>query len=547
MSGLEIASFALSVATKTEQLTESLVQGIRNAAQFGVDYEKFRLASNLEATTFRSIKRVLFGQMAEPSSNCLFAAFDRQTQVDIVNILRLFKDTLEAKYRIIDSDKTGAGLMSPSAQDVINDSISFGSYHSASLAKRLKWGFVGKAKVENTVRELHSWNEKLLNIIKIQMIENRTERLFSERNTSSGNPLPFVQLLQISGVGDEATNLGLESDLRLVDISYTESASNNFQDLQLRDNQIPAYAEVSWKDIKGSRRLAKANGSFALIEYKPFIKDKHFTGPSEPSRNRINQLVNILHEEKPGRYHSLTCKGFFIEDSQFALWFDIPSELSPEFQNLSAMLQGLKEPNLELRFILARELATALWQFHSVGWIHKSFCSANVLFFQKKDGHGAEASLSEPYLFGWEYSRPESGLSSRPYEEDDIVENVYRHPEQWGLPTTTFNRLHDIYSLGVVLLEVALWKPMIDLHRSKFRTLELGSDVMKYILDVAKHQRVSAAMGKRYQKVVISCLEGSISSSETQKQALDIEVFKAEVGFSSGCQITWLTVFLSGY
>lgn len=46
--------------------------------------------------------------------------------------------------------------------------------------------------------------------------------------------------------------------------------------------------------------------------------------------------------------------------------------------------------------------------------------------------------------------------------------DIYRHPERQGQPTTPFKKIHDIYSLGVVLLEIGLWEPAIKLQRNLF-------------------------------------------------------------------------------
>jgi hypothetical protein len=54
---------------------------------------------------------------------------------------------------------------------------------------------------------------------------------------------------------------------------------------------------------------------------------------------------------------------------------------------------------------------------------------------------------------GFEFSRPEFDFSSgRP--DKDPARNVYRHPARQGKPDKPFAKIHDIYALGVVLLEI---------------------------------------------------------------------------------------------
>jgi hypothetical protein len=47
--------------------------------------------------------------------------------------------------------------------------------------------------------------------------------------------------------------------------------------------------------------------------------------------------------------------------------------------------------------------------------------------------------------------------SKRP---NDINLDYYQHPDKRWNPSIRFSRSHDIYSLGCVLLEIGLWKPL---------------------------------------------------------------------------------------
>jgi hypothetical protein len=38
--------------------------------------------------------------------------------------------------------------------------------------------------------------------------------------------------------------------------------------------------------------------------------------------------------------------------------------------------------------------------------------------------------------------------------------DYYQHPEKRYNPLVRYSRTHDIYSLGVLLLEIGLWKPI---------------------------------------------------------------------------------------
>ncbi|KAL2854213.1 hypothetical protein BJX68DRAFT_233037 [Aspergillus pseudodeflectus] len=516
MSGIEIAGFAWGVAVAVESLIETLVEGIKHTTQFGSGIERARLALSLEATSFRSIKRVLFGTADSPTPGHLFSLSDLQTQIDLLNVLRLLNETLESKYCLVTSKYNASR---PSLLTVFDNSIAFGSYHNVSLVRKLRWGFSEKAKTEGAVQELRIWNERLLRIIQSQMVD---QQLSGQIHANSGRRTShYLQILQQT---EDAATLGLITDMRLLNLSLSDTPGVAMVDLEQRDKK--RYNTAQLISTSENRRLVRIANSYILIEHKPFFSDQEGR-PSQVSWERANQLANILHEDKPERYCSLPCLEFFVEDGQFAFCFNIPSQ--HEYRTLSQLLSQSKVPALESRFILARELSAALSQFHTVKWIHKSFRSNNILFFQDTQSKDTTPSFHRPYLFGWEYARPESGFSSRVDEKDDIEENVYRHPEQWGLPTSSFNRLHDIYSLGVVLLEIGLWKPVISLHRWGFKNVGLGSEVKDYLIESARHQRLRAAMGERYQNLVLSCLQGSFEFCDPTMGTVAVETFKKEV------------------
>lgn len=133
---------------------------------------------------------------------------------------------------------------------------------------------------------------------------------------------------------------------------------------------------------------------------------------------------------------------------------------------------------------------------------------------------------------GFEYARPTTETSSRPIDRDEIGENIYRHPEQWGLPTVAFNVVHDVYALGVVLLEIGLWRQAITLSRSKFAGTQTGASVQQLMIANASRLLLRSSMGRRYQEVVLKCLThdfGDFSGTAREKEVEFLERFNTEV------------------
>ncbi|KAI5800426.1 prion-inhibition and propagation-domain-containing protein, partial [Peziza echinospora] len=196
-------------------------------------------------------------------------------------------------------------------------------------------------------------------------------------------------------------------------------------------------------------------------------------------RPRVENLAHLLHTPKHPSFRTLHCRGFFedYEKAQYGFVFDRPHGADPARNPISLLqlfrLKGFQLPTQTMRMELACILATALSQLHSAGWLHKSLRADNILFFPTtittpNGGGGAQLAnsnkysidLTQPYLVGYEYARfdASSEVSEQPSSNPD--HDIYRHPLAIGDYSESFNRIFDIYSLGLVFLEIAHWRPL---------------------------------------------------------------------------------------
>lgn len=148
-----------------------------------------------------------------------------QTQTDIANILRQFRESLEVQYELISRQYQPA---SPSLLSIIDRTLPFESYHSAGVFRRLRWGFGGKAKIKKTLGELQCWNKRLLRTIQTTMIPNERELLSGRK----AEPLTLLQKLIAPDLISDAESVGLSEDLNLVRIS-TQTLLGDNNDLKL--------------------------------------------------------------------------------------------------------------------------------------------------------------------------------------------------------------------------------------------------------------------------------------------------------------------------
>ncbi|OIW24415.1 hypothetical protein CONLIGDRAFT_685394 [Coniochaeta ligniaria NRRL 30616] len=114
--------------------------------------------------------------------------------------------------------------------------------------------------------------------------------------------------------------------------------------------------------------------------------------------------------------------------------------------------------------------------------------------------------LGRPYLFGFEYARAGDGTTYLD-EDHSLVNNLYRHPDRWGRPTARFEKSHDVYALGVVLLEIALWKDV----GAVVKEILKGPRVVAADVTEAMVQRCRKTLphqvGDVFAQSVLACLE----------------------------------------
>lgn len=182
-----------------------------------------------------------------------------------------------------------------------------------------------------------------------------------------------------------------------------------------------------------------------------------------------------------------------------------------------------------------KALSEAVLSVHSARSVHKSIRPETILVFEKRDKDetqcNGETIHCVPILTGWSMSRKTDELSSR-VGEDDWMKNIYRHPQRQGLQLEKrYHMGHDLYSLGICLLELGLWEPLIVVENDQppkmsdrycdmaLRTERIDPrevSVLKQLVKPAVAQEVMTSMaehdlgqemGKGYSQVVLACFQ----------------------------------------
>lgn len=250
----------------------------------------------------------------------------------------------------------------------------------------------------------------------------------------------------------------------------------------------------------------------------------------EKMYNRVGAIAEFLSSTRDlAHLPVLECIGYYHEQKNhaFALLFDAPhfDDRRSKLFTLRSFIEDTyktnSRPRLEDRLQLARLLAAALSEIHRVGWLHKNFSAYNVVLVSK--GPAPPDSILEfPSLIGFNHSRPNGPDSISKKANTNTDELDYRHP-QYLIDEERFRPEYDYFSLGMVLLEAGLWKPLRKITQAKagrppLSPSELVEDLLEKTVPL-----LDFYVGRKYRGVVEACLGGVPPSkaSDHPKPATD--------------------------
>ena len=174
-------------------------------------------------------------------------------------------------------------------------------------------------------------------------------------------------------------------------------------------------------------------------------------------------------------------------------------------------------PNLEDRFSLAFNLASSVLYFHTKGVTHRNINSKNVLFFLEEQVYAStkgkpwkEGIIRKPFIASFD-----QGAEDVPnvYEEP-FISSIYRHPQTVRGLRTSFKAAYDLYSLGLILLEIGLWMPLSKLWKTKYTRTEF-----KVRLRSVYVKKLAAKCGTTYMRLVDDCLRAGDDHRMARRQS----------------------------
>ena len=300
---------------------------------------------------------------------------------------------------------------------------------------------------------------------------------------------------------------------------------------------------------------------------------------ADKTTREVRNLARILAEVDPSTFGLLKCRGVIkvanakessplgLPHSDFKFIFNIPPQLSHP-QSLRTVLLSRTSYPLDERLDLAKRLTSSILFVHTVQFVHKNIRPETIIIFQNEHSH-----LGAPFLAGFEQFRVEDGHTYR--AGDDMWQHNLckippnfpviiltsslsdRHPSRQGThPQVDYQMQHDIYSLGVVLLEIGLWTSFVLYGPEEESSSPVPNDILepanlaqpgnslgsasqnKLKLENLAAEELPARLGRRYTDIVLLCLRcldpGSGADQDGQGFGVDAADWTDEDGVMIG-------------
>lgn len=308
------------------------------------------------------------------------------------------------------------------------------------------------------------------------------------------------QIAKFRGIGHRQTRF-LEPSLQLSDELSDSIKLSSRAEIQSLDNRD--YL-VEFKKLPGS------------IANDPTIRDE--------AKAEVEKLVSIFSAVQPTEMYLLKTR-FFFETSlrinqptvPFGILYDLPTKYDPPKRLIDKLRETdtngnrILKHSLDQRFELARQISTAILFIHSVGWYHKGVRSSNIFLAHSQDtiAHGRKDPLflGTSFLAGFDYTRRDAARSTGDESEGGWQKALYQPPDrseplEEGASPPPYKAEHDIYSLGVVLVEIGRWKPL-ETYPNIFKKAT-PMERKARLEEMAEGLRVT--LGRRYVEIALRCL-----------------------------------------
>lgn len=441
----------------------------------------------------------------------------------------LLEDTgkLKERYGLRKETILDPGISGP--QKLI-ENTSLGSTGSPKWSRKFRWAMTDAGKFDRLLLDLKELNDGLYFLLRaseqlsigrgiesdllreatldsectnlqIACVENQNEPRVSARISQ----LPYQDLYRAAG----SKQIAIEQAQQLIPPPGTSVPSTLSRMHQKDASKVKGYPKLTPSRL---RVLAEFDDKPVLVEWKDIDENSLY----QPLiSQRIENLAQVLAPEalKPIDFRVLDCLGYFKDAalSRYGYIFDLPSGtiLQPPLTLYDVMERGGQHENLFNlgdRFAIARSVASSVLRLHDCGWIHTAFRSDSVLFrFRGDEDAHPVLDTDKPFIMGFGYSKPSDPAESTiEFSRPNRMHDLYRHPDIISGRANPFmahqvrqQQRHDLYSLGIILLEIGLWEQIKSLWKDKYTHQEFLEKLLRVYVPKLGHK-----MGAIYRDVV---------------------------------------------
>ncbi|KAK4463515.1 hypothetical protein QBC42DRAFT_265427 [Cladorrhinum samala] len=269
--------------------------------------------------------------------------------------------------------------------------------------------------------------------------------------------------------------------------------------------------------------------STAVVATRPngagrLIVDAVNLEPDSVQRKDAREFSHRLRHADPDTFGLLACKGVVVHgnpkgrNGNMSILFRVPQHCASITSLRELLLRGTQHESLSDRLYLAKQLTKAVYYVHLYGFVHKNIRPETILSLGKMEE--GDRVPRTAFLVGFQVIRNADGRTYPVSASNEWQLNLYRHPERQTDAPEYFVMQHDIYSLGVCLLEIGLWEPFVKydaegvaLPTDTFlqligNPLEIqdGRKIKEKLVDISRSTVLRARMGTKYGHLVETCL-----------------------------------------
>ncbi|KAM0362017.1 hypothetical protein ACHAO7_011320 [Fusarium culmorum] len=232
------------------------------------------------------------------------------------------------------------------------------------------------------------------------------------------------------------------------------------------------------------------------------------------SRQDAREFAHRFQDTDPFTTGIFQCKGVVEQPdtSKMAFLFRIPDGYPFVRSTRQLLLADQAHDSLSDRLEMAKQLVNAVYYVHLYGFVHKNIRPETILSISQIEKGSVPSKV---FLIGFEVVRNAEGRTN-PVNKYKWQSDLYRHPSRQGNRRDYYVMQHDVYSLGVCLLEIGMWESLITYdtmgaaHPSPVfdhdpRTRD-ASFLKEYFVHLSRGIALRGKMGDKYSRIVQTCL-----------------------------------------